>query len=143
MRCPAQLRVLVAVLALTLVPVSLSALFVRPEIEQVPVDRVVRNLEAIAKREPQNVEVRVNLARAHAMAYVLGTETLPMARGRETSAGPWVQPPGRWVSFATDKPDSAASPAPAARAPLQAAVDTYEGALRLSPRDPIIRLGYG
>ena len=118
-----------------------SAIFLRQQIEAVPVDRVVRNLEEVAKKEPQNAQVRVNLARAHAMAYAIGGDTLRMVapEGRVLEDDPY----GPWVSFANKKAPSAPITEKAAQAHLRAAIQAYEDALRLDPRDVVARLGYG
>jgi tetratricopeptide (TPR) repeat protein len=143
----ARFRLLLAIpVALVLLFAPLGAIYVVPQIEQVPVSRVIGNLEKIAKAEPQNAQVRVNLARAHAMAYVLKTETLPMDRQGTTASGPAFRPgPGPWVPFAGEPSPSNASPSAvaAAREHLAAAIRAYEDALRLTPDDPIARLGYG
>lgn len=125
---------------------TVRAIYVRSEIERVPVDRVVRNLEQVAGREPRNVEVRLNLARAHAMAYALKANTLPMTRSSNAKPqGPALED-GRssWVPYAMAKPE-ATSPAAAAaaRAHLDQALDAYEAVLRLEPGDMVARLGYG
>jgi len=122
----------------------LGARYIPPEIEQVPVSRVIRNLEQIAKAEPQNAQVRVNLARAHAMAYVLKTETLPMDRRATARNGPAFGADRPWVPFAGETSLNASPSAVAvAREHLAAAIRLYEDALRLTPDDPIARLGYG
>ena len=118
-----------------------GAIFLPAQIEAVPVDRVVRNLEQVAKNEPQNAQVRINLARAHAMAYAIRGDTLRMVGpdGRVLEDNPY----GPWVSFANQKSPPASITAEAAQAHLRSAIQTYEEALRLDPRDVIARLGYG
>jgi hypothetical protein len=57
----ARFRLLLAIpVALVLLFAPLGAIYIVPQIEQVPVSRVIGNLEKIAKAEPQNAEVRVN-----------------------------------------------------------------------------------
>jgi len=60
----------------------------------VPVERLIKNLEALAKSEPINVEARFNLARAHSMAYAQKTDFAQVSRGRENK-GVWFgyEPP--------------------------------------------------
>src|SRR5688572_17157597 len=48
---------------------SLIAIHVMPDVETVPIDRVVKNLERMISEDPTNIEVRVNLARLHSIAY--------------------------------------------------------------------------
>ena len=141
----ARFRLLLAIpVALVLLFAPLGARYIPPEIEQVPVSRVIRNLEQIAKAEPQNAQVRVNLARAHAMAYVLKTETLSMDRRATARNGPAFGADRPWVPFAGETSLNASPSAVAvAREHLAAAIRLYEDALRLTPDDPIARLGYG
>ena len=118
-----------------------SAIFIQRQIEAVPVDRVVRNLEQVAKNEPKNAQVRVNLARAHAMAYAMSGDTLRMVapEGRVLDDDPY----GPWVSFAYKKSPLASNTEKTAQSHLQSAIQAYEEALRLDPRDVVARLGYG
>ncbi len=64
-------------------PVTLLVLFAaifglgiyrRPELEKVPVQRLLDNLTAQADKEPDNATLQLNLARVHGMAYSLKTE---------------------------------------------------------------------
>ena len=62
----------------------LKAMYAPYDLEQVPVDRLVANLEVMAKERPKDLWVRVNLGRAHGMAYAQKTETVlaaSVARG--------------------------------------------------------------
>jgi tetratricopeptide (TPR) repeat protein len=111
--------------------IGLSALY-----EQVPVERVLRNLEVIVAAEPQNVEARVNLARAHAMAYATKSETLNVSRlaERAGAAGPLPRPiVAAAASIAVARSD----------AHLRDAVASYEAALALDPNEEVALLGYG
>jgi hypothetical protein len=45
-----------------------------PEIETVPVSRLIQNLETRLTKDPDDFETNLNLARTHAMAYALKTE---------------------------------------------------------------------
>src|SRR5687768_2663705 len=51
------------------------ATYLAADLVDVPVERLVKNLEAKAKKEPKDVTVRLNLARAHGMAYASKTDT--------------------------------------------------------------------
>ena len=61
-------RILFAALLVAAGP-PVIALYVMPDVETVPIDRVVANLERMIGEDPANIEVRVNLARLHSMAY--------------------------------------------------------------------------
>src|SRR5690349_10258110 len=51
--------------------VGVQAIFMPRETRRVPVDRLAANLERQLAAQPNNVELRLNLARLHAMAYAL------------------------------------------------------------------------
>ena len=55
----------------------LQAHFVHFETENVPIDRVIGNLERRIAEKPNDVPARIDLARVHAMAYATKTETAP------------------------------------------------------------------
>ena len=44
-------------------------MYMRPELQDLPLERLVANLEERAKAEPANVDTLHQLARTHAMAY--------------------------------------------------------------------------
>jgi len=70
---------LVLAFALVLSPRHAIAEYMMPDLVNVPVTRLVKNLELLANKDPKNVEVRFNLARAHAMAYAQRSSLLRSA----------------------------------------------------------------
>jgi hypothetical protein len=140
-------RILIA-LAVCAVAAPLVAEYVMPDIETVPVDRVVANLERMVADAPRNVELRVNLARLHALAYASKAADVRTLR---TGLGPgpeWAkgqpffghepghrQPPVK----ATSDPAAAA----AAKAHLTRAIAAYRAALELAPKHGVAQLGLG
>src|SRR5947207_15902717 len=70
-----RLRSVAWTLTLLLMASTASALYIRPEIEKVPVARLVENLEAHLQKNPKDTQARLNLARLHAMAYSLKADT--------------------------------------------------------------------
>ena len=52
-----------------------AARYVRPTLETIPVQRLVENLQRLADKSPKDAQVRLNLARAHAMGHPLGVGT--------------------------------------------------------------------
>ena len=78
---------------------SASAIFLKPDLEKIPVDKLVKNLQEAARKDTKNVNVRYNLARAHAMAYALKVDSVEVSKKRPSD--------GAWLGFT-----------PAARAPL-------------------------
>ena len=85
MRQSRRIAIAVSVLA-TIVTVQVSAMYFFPETREVPVARLVANLERDLKADPRNIELQINLARLHGMAYALKTEVVaaaPRAGDRE------------------------------------------------------------
>ena len=54
-----------------MITVGLGAIFVRVETKKVPVARLAENIERQLKAQPNDVTLRLNLARLYAMAYAL------------------------------------------------------------------------
>lgn len=129
---------LLALALLAAAPVA-EARFLRPDLEQVPLEALLANLEKIAAKEAKNAGVRVNLARAHAMAYALKTDSAQVWKGREKN-GVWFGHTPAHVPFQVKK---AADPAKAkeARAHLEQAIAWYEEALKVDGKNLTAALG--
>lgn len=142
-RNPFSLQLTGATLLLTLfgtLPQQASARYAAPDLYNVPVERLINNLETLAKQHPKDVEVRLNLARVHAMAYALKTETAEVHKGRENE-GAWFGYQPAHVPFAVKPTDDKARLA-AARGHLAKAIARYEEALKLDPDNLTAALGY-
>ena len=109
-------------------------------LENVPVERLIKNLEALAKNDPKNVQVRFNLARAHSMAYALRTDTVPARKNGEETAGLFGNG-SPYVSF-TPAPTDDKDKLKAAREHLAKAIEQYEQVLKLAPDTLEAALGY-
>ena len=133
----------IAALALVLASAHLAAIYMRVETDDVPIDRLVANLERELKSDPANVQTLVNLARLHAMAYALKVEEFPGAPLKPGQPAVPSYPPGS--SQIPDAVRPAASPETAARAAqhLKDAIRHYEAALKLAPDNLTARLGHG
>jgi hypothetical protein len=116
------------------------AMYVRPDIEQVPVERLVKNLQKQMADNPTDVKVKVNLARLHAMAFALKTDTATVWRGRENQ-GVWFGHGPKNVPFAA-KPTTDSKQEAAAKEHLKQAVALYQKAVEQAPDDPQILLGH-
>lgn len=138
-----RVPLLVAVLAMGGLG-SAWAIYMREDIVDVPVDRIVANLEARVRETPADAELHQALARAHAIAYARGNSTLPLSRP-PSAKDPKDQPDERQLASATSapevRPDVAADPA--ARGHLDEALKHYREAVRLSPNSLTAALGYG
>lgn len=118
-----------------------AAMYIQKEIAKVPVDRLVKNLEEMVRKDPKDVKALNNLARAHAMAYALKTDTAEVQRGKE-EAGVWFGYEPKYVPFGKVEKTDDADKQKAAKAHLDAAVERYKQAVALAPDDLGLRLGY-
>lgn len=119
--------------------------FVSIQIENVPIDRVLQNLERRAQERPRDVETRLNLARIHAMAYASKSETAPVRKPTNPQAPLPVEPEfGIMTSqFATVqvKPATDAAVMNLARQHLTTAIANYDAVIAIDPKHLIARLG--
>jgi tetratricopeptide (TPR) repeat protein len=123
---------------------GLGAIYVRPDLENVPVARLVSNLERELAADPKNAEIHLRLARLYAMAYAANAEELPVTVlagadkrvkqevwfGHEPNLVPAQVPPGT-------------SRTEASRVYLKKALDHYRVVVELEPAGLIGRIGYG
>jgi len=131
-----------------LIPVALLLVMFAPasraesilyDIYNVPLDRLVANLEATIAKEPKNADLRVNLARVHIMAFALKTATIPVVRGMEAKG-----PATKWLRE-NEQPEVTPTGDPAARKEaadhLAKAIRGYQEAIALAPDNAVARLG--
>jgi hypothetical protein len=130
------------VAALLLCGASTAGLYVLPEIERVPVDRVLANLVREVDAQPRNVELLINLARVHAMAFARRSDTVEMARmSKAQPQKPWFGRQPEYIQFdVVGSPDAASRDA---RAHLDEAIRWYRQAVSLAPGNLTARLGLG
>src|SRR5438128_1411691 len=62
------IAVIAAVVGVLGAAATVDARFMRPDLVTVPVTRIIENLEQLVQKNPKDVTLRFNLARAHAMA---------------------------------------------------------------------------
>jgi len=133
----------IGVLALFVSVVQLRAIYVRPEIENVPVERLISNLEQLVAKEPRNTQTRFNLARVYSMAFALKMtpdKTVQVLKGRE-SAGVYFGPEVDNVPFrATGTTDASAQKL--ANEYLSKAIEHYRQVVELDPANLVAKLGY-
>jgi hypothetical protein len=135
-------QILRIVLFLMLAAATVGALYPPYDLEQIPVDRLVANLEIIAKERPKDFWVQVNIGRAHGMAYAQKTETVLAMRlkgGRSAEIFPFVELNAPYVPFRLQPANDPAKQA-AAEAHLKAAIERFRKALDIDPSQPIPRL---
>lgn len=120
---------------------TVSAIYIRPEIEHVPVETLAKNLEALAKKKPEDANVRLNLARLHAMSYALKSDTAEVLKGKEDN-GAWFGYEPKYAPFTTEETDDPAK-LKAAREQLEKAIDNYKQAIKLDKMNLTAQLGLG
>ncbi len=127
------MRLLFLVVALAATSPALGR-WVGVQVERIPVARLIENLEKIAKDDPTNVEVWLNLGRAQGMAYAQKADPLTVPKAYHGTEPPAV--PFGTVTSAADPALRAAS-----RAHLEAALKAYKQALELDKDNLVIQLG--
>jgi tetratricopeptide (TPR) repeat protein len=138
-------RLILAILVSALAAVAaarLSALYEIPRTREVPVARLVANLERDLKADPRNIELQINLARLHGMAYALKTEVVAAAPRAGEREEPYYGLHPDLIPYKTERASTPTAEA-AAREHLEKAISHYEAALGLDPRNLLARLGYG
>jgi hypothetical protein len=133
------LRRLVGVCLLTGLTASLHAIYVRVETQQVPIARLVQNLERDLAKDPKNVGAVVALARLYGMAYALKSDQVPAVVDREGA------PQRPWYGYEPDLIPYKVKPGavtPTAAAYLQRSIEYYEQAIALDPANLLPALGH-
>ena len=130
-------------IALLVASAQLPAIYMRVETSDVPVDRLVANLEKELKANPENVETILNLARLHAMAFANKEETFPAAAPKPDQPEVPSYTPGASQIPSTVKPAPSPQNAASAAQHLKQATRHYEAALALAPDNLTARLGHG
>jgi tetratricopeptide (TPR) repeat protein len=132
-------RVILSVVALVAFCSTVRTESMLYDIYNVPLDRLVANLEASIAKEPRNAELRVNLARVHIMAFALKTTSIPVLRGMENKG-----PASKWLRE-NEQPEVTPTSDPAARKAaadhLAKAIQGYQESVALAPDNAVARLG--
>ena len=124
---------------------ALRSMFILRETENVPIERVLQNLERRAAESPRDVQIRINLARVHAMAYASKSETAPVAKSRNVADVQSNDPEfGVLTSQFGDmriRPAADAAATEVARQHLNTAIANYDIAISIDPANLIARIG--
>jgi tetratricopeptide (TPR) repeat protein len=132
-------RLVVLVAALAAFRPAVRAESIILDVYNVPVDRLVANLEALVAKEPRNVEWLINLGRVHVMAFASKRNDIAVARGSETQG-----PVKKWLRE-NELPDVTVTADPArlkeASAQLAKAIKRFQEAIALAPDNTVARLG--
>ena len=131
-------------LTLTLRGGALDAIYVKPDLENVPVARLVANLERELAADPKSADIHLRLARLYAMAYAANADELPttVVAGRSSQGNPEVwfghEPNVVPADIPPGTPRTSAS-----KVYLQKSVDHYKTVIELAPASLVGRIGYG
>lgn len=116
-----------------------SARYRRPDLEQIPVERLLENLARAADKDPKDVAVRFNLARAHAMAYANKTDTVQIQKDMEDK-GVWFGFEPKNVPFQNMATEDKAKQKEA-KEQLVKAILRYQETIKLDPKNLPAKLG--
>jgi len=118
--------------------IAAGAMYVRLEVENVPVDRLVTNMEALVAASPTDARLKFNLARVHAMAFVSKKSDVPILKKHEKE-GVWFGNEPANVPFGRIEPGRPEQQA-AARAHLEKAIALYAEAIagHQVPTNPVV-----
>ena len=128
-----------AIVALAMICAPLGAEFARVTLENVPIDRLIANLERRSREDPADLLLRLNLARVHAMAFARKTDKAQIRKGREQD-GVWVGAVYVPDPLHTQFPVKAARDEAAekvARTHLEKALGLYREILAVAPSTPV------
>jgi tetratricopeptide (TPR) repeat protein len=137
-------RLLVALIAVALcawLGSPASALYIRPDLEKVPVERLAKNLQDAVEKNPKDAKAVLNLARLHAMAYSLRSDMVEVNKKSPGEVWFGYEPP--LVPFRDLKKTDDMDKLKAAKEHLDKAIKLYEEAIKLAPDDQRAQLGYG
>ena len=138
-----HLPFLAIVAALIAAEASPGAIYARPDIEDVPVARLVANLEKELAADPNNPDIHLRLARLYAVAYSANTTELPVTvlagADRKPRQEVWF---GHEPNLVPEKVAPGASRSEASKAFLGRSVDHYRKVVELNPAGLVGRIGY-
>jgi hypothetical protein len=123
-----------------LVATTARGIYLPVDIEKVPVDRLTANLAEALKKDPKNQKAVLNLARAHAMAFSLRSNELPV--NNKKPDGVWFGHEPPIVPFNSVVKSDDKEKLKLARDHLARAIKLYEEALQLDPDDLRAQLGH-
>lgn len=117
------------------------AIYARAEVEKVPTERLLKNMEEAVKKNPKDAGAVLNLARLHAMAYSLRSDEVPVKKQQPGAIWFGYEPP--LVPFRNVQKTDDKERLKAAKEHLGKALALYEEAIKLDPKDLRAQIGYG
>jgi tetratricopeptide (TPR) repeat protein len=112
----------------------------RADLVNVPITRLIANLEEQAKQKPKDARLRLNLARVHAMAYARKTDTAQVNRHKK-EFGAWFGNEPKHVPFEPVKKSTDKKKLRVAKEHLAKAIERYEEAVKLDAKNLTAQLG--
>ncbi|HVR85596.1 MAG TPA: hypothetical protein VMU54_14865 [Planctomycetota bacterium] len=109
------------------------------DLDKVPVERLLKNLQEIVDKDPKDAKAVINLARAHAMAFSLRADELQVTKKEPNQV--WLGYEHPYVPFNRVNPTSDPEKLKIAKAHLGVALKLYDDALKLTPEDLVAQLG--
>ncbi len=126
--------------ALTLFPAAAPAMFIKPNLDTVPVAQLVQNMEQLVQNKPKDANLTFNLARLHAMAYAKKTDTTEAWKGKEEQ-GAWFGFTPKAVPFTVVKTDDM-NKLKTAKEHMEKALKLYDETVKLQPDHFAAMLGH-
>jgi tetratricopeptide (TPR) repeat protein len=120
-------------------PPLAKAIFLPPDLEKIPVERLAKNIQEAIDKNPKDTQLVLNLARAHAMAYSLRSDTVEV--NKRTPGAVWFGFEPAIVPFNKVAKTEDKEKLKAAKVHLDKALELYEKAAKMSPDDLRIKLG--
>jgi hypothetical protein len=140
-RLPVRYLPLLLVLAAAIIPVAeTQGKFIAPQLVNVPVAQLIKNLEQMVLKAPKDATLKFNLARVHAMAFALKTDETKIWNGKEKD-GAWFGYTPKVVPFTVKKTDDPAKEKEA-KEHLDKALEIYAEVTKLDPKHLPALLGH-
>lgn len=108
-----------------------EARFAKPDLVNIPVPKLIDNLEKAIEKKPKDAELHYNLGRVHAMAYALKSDKAEVWKNKENE-GAWFGHTPKYVPFEVKK-TADMDKLKEAQEHLKKALQRYEQALKLQP----------
>jgi hypothetical protein len=140
------MKITISLLLSLFVTLTAQGKYAQPDLKDIPLQRLLANLEERVKAEPTDNEVLHQLARTHAMAYASKIGDADPVKshvgwGEKKFEQPWFgyQPPH--VPFHDVVPSDVAATKESAKGHLTKAIEIYTKSLAATPTDNTIKLG--
>jgi tetratricopeptide (TPR) repeat protein len=138
-RGQASIVLVAAVVGLAAAPRPLSARYAIPDLVDLPLDRLIANLERAIDEQPEGFGAVHALARAHAMAYAWELGMEDQVEATQPALHPFFSPGGPHVPWAARDQEGDAPPSEARRH-LDEAIRLYRRAVELDAGHPTTAL---